>query len=85
LQQFSSSIFALIVDPKSEDLEAYVTEAFTAIVSNQAPKDSLVYRLPLVEQGKDEKSASPCEKCGKPLTWIEKYSRWYCFTCQKYQ
>jgi proteasome lid subunit RPN8/RPN11 len=85
LQQFSPSIFALIVDPKSEDLEAYVTEAFTAVVSNQAPKDSIVYKLPLVEQGKDEKSASLCGKRGKPLTWIEKYSRWYCFTCQKYQ
>jgi len=85
LQQFSPSIFALIVDPKSEELEAYVTEAFTAIVSNEAPKDSIVYRLPLVEQGKDGKSASLCEKCGKPLTRIEKYNRWYCYTCQKYQ
>lgn len=85
LQQFSPSIFALIVDPKSEDLEAYVTEAFTAVVSSQAPKDSMVFRLPLVEQGKDEKSASLCKKCGKPLAWIEKYNRWYCFTCQKYQ
>jgi proteasome lid subunit RPN8/RPN11 len=85
LQQFSPSIFALIVNPKSEELEAYVTEAFSPVVSEQAPKDSVVFRLPLVERAKDEKRASPCTKCGKPLTWIEKYDRWYCYTCQKYE
>jgi proteasome lid subunit RPN8/RPN11 len=39
LQQFSPNIFALIVDPKSEDLEAYITEAFSPVVGQQAPKD----------------------------------------------
>jgi hypothetical protein len=26
-----------------------------------------------------------CSTCGKPLTWIPQYSRWYCYNCQKYQ
>jgi len=29
--------------------------------------------------------ASYCATCGKPLTWISQYSRWYCSACQKYQ
>jgi hypothetical protein len=30
-------------------------------------------------------NASYCPTCGKPLTWIKEYSRWYCYTCRKYQ
>lgn len=26
----------------------------------------------------------PCQKCGKPLTFIQQYNRWYCYTCQTY-
>jgi hypothetical protein len=28
---------------------------------------------------------SYCPTCGKPLTWINEYSRWYCYNCRKYQ
>jgi hypothetical protein len=28
---------------------------------------------------------SYCSTCGKPLTWIPQYSRWYCYNCQKYE
>jgi hypothetical protein len=30
-------------------------------------------------------NVSYCSTCGKPLTWIQEYGRWYCYTCQKYQ
>lgn len=26
-----------------------------------------------------------CSTCGRQLTWIPEYGRWYCFNCQKYQ
>lgn len=26
-----------------------------------------------------------CPTCGRQLTWIPEYERWYCFNCQKYQ
>lgn len=26
-----------------------------------------------------------CSTCGKQLTWIPEYGRWYCFNCQKYE
>lgn len=25
-----------------------------------------------------------CPTCGKPLTWIPQYRRWYCYNCRKY-
>ena len=25
-----------------------------------------------------------CPTCGKPATWIQQYSRYYCYTCKKY-
>jgi len=26
-----------------------------------------------------------CSRCGKPLTYIEQYGRWYCYTDQRYE
>lgn len=25
-----------------------------------------------------------CPKYGKPVTWVEQYKRWYCYSCQEY-
>lgn len=36
-------------------------------------------RLPF---GRKEKN--PCPTCGKELSWIEQYQRWYCYNCGKY-
>jgi sporulation protein YlmC with PRC-barrel domain len=31
------------------------------------------------------KASQPiCPTCGKPLTWIDKYKRWYCYNDKKY-
>jgi sporulation protein YlmC with PRC-barrel domain len=29
-------------------------------------------------------SAPLCQTCGKPLTWIPQYQRWYCYSDKKY-
>lgn len=29
-------------------------------------------------------SAPLCQSCGKPLTWIPQYQRWYCYNDKKY-
>jgi hypothetical protein len=26
-----------------------------------------------------------CNFCGQPLTYVEQYDRWYCYSCQRYQ
>jgi len=30
------------------------------------------------------KEKPACPTCGKPLTYIEQYKRWYCYNCSKY-
>jgi len=29
-------------------------------------------------------AAQTCPTCGKPLTFIQQYNRWYCYNCKKY-
>jgi len=31
-----------------------------------------------------QKTAALCPSCGKPLTWIPQYKRWYCYNEKKY-
>jgi NADH pyrophosphatase NudC (nudix superfamily) len=31
-----------------------------------------------------QQSCMHCPTCGKPLTFIEQYDRWYCYNCKKY-
>ena len=37
-----------------------------------------------VKEAEGEEKKHPCQTCGKPLDYIEKYSRWYCYNCEKY-
>jgi proteasome lid subunit RPN8/RPN11 len=54
LQQFSPSIFALIVDPKSKELEVYVTEALRR-TDAEISEDLVRFKLP-VSQPTEKKS-----------------------------
>ena len=31
-----------------------------------------------------EENVYYCKECGNPLTYIEKYKRWYCYSCEEY-
>ena len=38
-----------------------------------------------VTQPAQQESTQPlCQTCGKPLTWIPQYQRWYCYNDKKY-
>jgi sporulation protein YlmC with PRC-barrel domain len=49
-----------------------------------------VYQQPIqnaaqpVQQTQQQASQPLCSTCGKPLTWIPQYSRWYCYNEKKY-
>ena len=34
--------------------------------------------------GGAQAGGSNCASCGKPLTYVQEYQRWYCYGCQKY-
>ncbi|MGD6806790.1 MAG: PRC-barrel domain-containing protein [Candidatus Bathyarchaeia archaeon] len=37
------------------------------------------------QQAQQQTSTQPlCPTCGKPLTWIPQYQRWYCYNDKKY-
>jgi sporulation protein YlmC with PRC-barrel domain len=37
-----------------------------------------------VQPAVQAQAAPPCPTCGKPLTWIPQYQRWYCYNDKKY-
>jgi len=37
-----------------------------------------------VQQTTQQTSQTLCPTCGRPLTWIPQYSRWYCYNEKKY-
>ncbi len=40
---------------------------------------------PAPVQAPAAKPAAPvCQKCGRPMTYIKEYDRWYCYTCKEY-
>ena len=36
------------------------------------------------DEDKKKVEVKMCPDCGKPLKWVEKYSRFYCYSCKKY-
>ena len=43
------------------------------------------YVAPVTATPKQKGSTQPlCPTCGKPLTWIPQYKRWYCYNDKKY-
>jgi sporulation protein YlmC with PRC-barrel domain len=37
-----------------------------------------------VQQTQQHSAQPTCPTCGKPLTWIPQYQRWYCYNDKKY-
>ncbi|MFA7397977.1 MAG: hypothetical protein GX799_09850 [Crenarchaeota archaeon] len=43
------------------------------------------YQQPMQQQPTQQTTSQPlCQTCGKPLTWIPQYQRWYCYNDKKY-
>ena len=38
----------------------------------------------IINQPQQQSSQHFCPTCGKPLTWIPQYERWYCYNDKKY-
>jgi hypothetical protein len=49
----------------------------------QAASDFIVLK-PTSAAQPGHSQASLCPTCGKPLTWIPQYQRWYCYNDKKY-
>ena len=47
-------------------------------------KAPLPYPTPDLQPLPPQPPQALCPYCGKPLTWIPQYRRWYCFNCRRY-
>jgi sporulation protein YlmC with PRC-barrel domain len=63
----------------------------TPIVQGPAPAQPVAQAQPQVQATMQAQSQGPapgekrfCPGCGKPLTWIPQYKRWYCYKEKKY-
>jgi sporulation protein YlmC with PRC-barrel domain len=50
----------------------------------QAAADYIILKPPTVQQSAQTQTQPLCPTCGKPLTWIPQYQRWYCYNDKKY-
>lgn len=64
--------------PKPSTLTTTVTPTEAKEAKKGVPISSLLKKIGL----KREKKL--CPTCGKPLTYIKQYKRWYCYNCGKY-
>ncbi|MCS7110206.1 MAG: hypothetical protein NZ956_01895 [Candidatus Caldarchaeum sp.] len=68
--------------PEISQPQPYIAPAAAQPVQPQQRSSvisSVASRIPF---GRKEKN--PCPTCGKELSWIEQYQRWYCYNCGKY-
>lgn len=63
-----------------------VAEAKVEVVPEQEAAKTAAQTVTAVSKTESAKSSAPptCPTCGKPLTWIAQYKRWYCYNDKKY-
>ncbi|MEM0349245.1 MAG: PRC-barrel domain-containing protein [Candidatus Caldarchaeum sp.] len=65
--------------PEAPPVQTFVAQPQAPVQQRGGVISSVTSRLPF---GRREKN--PCPTCGKELSWIEQYQRWYCYNCGKY-
>ena len=58
--------------------EVQAAADFIILRTTQAPAQA----MPQQEENANQQQV--CPTCGKPLTWIPQYQRWYCYNDKKY-
>ncbi len=48
------------------------------------PQSQKITQEPAQQKSSNKKDTPICPTCGKPLKWIPKYKRWYCYNDKKY-
>ncbi len=77
-------------DPVEEVAEEELTEAVEEKVEEKVVEAEAVAEAPVEAVPEPEEVKEPaveirmCPNCDQPLKWIEKYQRYYCYSCKKY-
>jgi len=68
----------ILLKPEFQGSQGACTQEEAAVTKEEQP----IQAVPTEEK---KPSMQPtCPSCGKPLTWIPQYSRWYCYNEKKY-
>jgi sporulation protein YlmC with PRC-barrel domain len=71
-----------------EDVQAAADFIILKPVQQQAAQPTYQAQQPVqtaAAQPAQQQSTQPmCQTCGRPLTWIPQYQRWYCYNDKKY-
>jgi sporulation protein YlmC with PRC-barrel domain len=87
---------ALSVESKNGETQTFTWEEVQAAsdfiilkpvtqTAYQPQQQQSTYQAQPTQTAAQQQSTPPvCSTCGKPLTWIPQYQRWYCYTEKKY-
>ncbi|MCS7126179.1 MAG: PRC-barrel domain-containing protein [Aigarchaeota archaeon] len=67
-----------------ENIELPAPAATTVTPQTVTPVKEEKGKLDVITGVFKRKEKPSCPTCGKPLTYIEQYKRWYCYNCSRY-
>lgn len=78
----------MVVELKDGKIQEFPWEDIQAVgdfvLLKPKPKIEAVAPTPVVTPTQAPTAQPLCPTCGKPLTYIQQYKRWYCYNEQKY-
>lgn len=65
-------------------LKPSAAQATQPVYQQQTYQPAAQTAQPVTQQQPAAQAQPLCPSCGKPLTWIPQYQRWYCYNDKKY-
>jgi len=70
------------IEEKKQDIRT--ESAFAEEESKLTAEETMILDILEGNKGKKADDRKVCPSCGLALTYVQKYDRWYCYTCRKY-
>jgi len=79
---------SLSVEKENGEVQTVAWEEVQAacdfIILKPVPETVQTYQPQQAQTPQQQTTQPLCQTCGKPLTWIPQYQRWYCYNEKKY-
>ncbi len=75
---------ALTIETSSGEIQTVAWEDVQAAADFIVLKPQMVQQAAAAQQVQQQSTTPTCPTCGRPLTWIPQYQRWYCYNDKKY-
>lgn len=81
-EQVQAASDFIILKPVAQS--TYQPQQSTYQPQQQQPVQTVAQPVQRVQPAQQQSTQPMCPTCGRPLTWIPQYSRWYCYNDKKY-